>query len=314
MLYSIKRKSAGFVRLNILSLVFVLTLPSTMAAAQGTRLLRQPSISTTQVAFIYGADVWVADLNGQNVLRITSTAAVETDPHFSPDGKWIAFTSNRSGSNAVYIVSVKGGEPTRLTWHPANSQARGWTNDGTKVLYASDRETAPTTYNRLWTVPVSGGPSSLLAKQWGNDGSYSPDGKQIVVDKMDRWDVEWRAYRGGQNTPLIVLNLSDFSEHLLPNPSTIDIQPLWLGSTIYFLSDRDGGVANIWSYQPSNGAVSAVTKFKGSDVKWVSGQGNKLIFERDGFLHLLDISNSKDQQLSITVVGDFPWAETKWRM
>ncbi|MGL1687306.1 hypothetical protein ACSTI5_00265, partial [Vibrio parahaemolyticus] len=88
----------------------------------------------------------------------------------------------------------------------------------------------------------TGGPSKLLSKQWGNDGSYSPDGTKLVIDKVGRWDVEWRAYRGGQNTPLIILDLATQAEILLPNNRTIDIQPLWIGDNIYFLSDRDGGV------------------------------------------------------------------------
>ncbi|MDI9366703.1 MAG: protease, partial [Flavobacterium sp.] len=184
--------------------------------AQGTRLLRQPDMSATQVVFVYGADLWIADLNGQNILRLTSTPAVESEPHFSPDGQWVTFTSDRSGNNAVYLVSAKGGEPTRLTWHPASSISRGWSVDGKNILYSCERETAPTAHMRLWSVPVTGGPSKLLSKQWGNDGSYSPDGSKLVIDKMDRWDVEWRAYRGGQNTPLIILDLATQSETLLP--------------------------------------------------------------------------------------------------
>src|SRR5215472_5495519 len=86
------------------------------ALAQGTRLLRQPSLSATQLAFEYGGDIWVVDKNGGEARRITSTAAVESDPHFSPDGKWVAFTSNRSGFPAVYVVSAEGGIPKRLTW------------------------------------------------------------------------------------------------------------------------------------------------------------------------------------------------------
>jgi len=283
-----------------------------IVSAQGTRLLRQPSLSSDKVAFIYGADLWVSDLDGKQVLRLTSTPAVESTPHFSPDGKWIAFTSNRSGSQAVYIVPVTGGEPKRLTWYPSGTLVRGWTGDGSKVLYASDRETAPVPHNRLWTVPVTGGPSTLLSKQWGHNGSFSPDGKRIIVDKMDRWDVEWRAYRGGQNTPLILLNLADFSETMLPNTSSIDIMPLWLGDKIYFISDRNGGVANIWSYDPGTASLAQVTKFTGADVKYLAGNGNKLLYEREGYLHLMDIGGANSRQLSFTVSGDFPWAETRW--
>src|SRR5579871_1861052 len=88
-------------------------------SGQGTRLLRQPSISTTQIAFEYGGDIWIVDKNGGDARRITSTGAVEANPHFSPDGQWLAFSSDRSGVPEVYIVPVTGGDPTRLTWYPA---------------------------------------------------------------------------------------------------------------------------------------------------------------------------------------------------
>jgi len=284
---------------------------SVSAFAQGTRLLRQPTLSATHIAFEYGGDLWVSDFATQKVVRLTSTAAVESNPHFSPDGQQIAFTSNWSGADAIYTVSINGGEATRHTWHPSSATARGWTPDGSKILYSSIREIAPSNYERLWTVPAKGGPSTMLAKQWGTNGSYSPTGEKIAIDRIDRWDVEWRSYRGGQNTPLIILNLKDFSETLLPNERSTDIQPLWLGDLVYFLSDRDG-VANIWSYSPATAALKQLTKFTGADVKWLTGHGNKLAFEREGYLHLLDLITNATTQLNITINGDFPWANTKW--
>ena len=290
--------------------IFIL-LFSISTFSQGTRLLRQPDISNSQITFTYGSDIWIADKDGLNATRITSTAAIESDPHFSPDGKWIAFTSNRFGSNAVYVVSVEGGDATRLTWHPNGAQVRGWTNNGKHVLYASSRDVAPSSFDRLWTVPVKGGPSTLVTNQWSTSGSYSKDGKHMVIDRMSRWDEEWRAYRGGQNTPLVILNLNNSQETLLPNDKTTDIKPIWLGDTIYFLSDRDF-VANIWSFNTKTSNLKQVTTFKGSDIKSLSGYNNMLVFERDGYLHTLNLNSNLSIQLNINVVGDFPWANTKW--
>lgn len=296
--------------LVITFLVFALIL-NTEIYAQTTRLLRAPDISDTHVTFAYGSDIWVADLATLTSRRLTSTAAVESNPMFSPDGKTIAFTSNRFGSPAVFIVPVTGGEATRLTWHSSDAIVRGWTPDGKNILYTSPRETAPSRYNRLWTVPVAGGPSALLAKQWGNDGSYSPDGKRIAVDKMRRWDTEWRAYRGGQNTPLILMNLNDKSEVLIPNEKTTDIQPVWMGDKVYFLSDRDW-VMNIWSYDVASGSLAQLTEFTGDDIKTLSGHNGKLVFEKSGYLHLHDLSNGDTRQLDISLVGDFPWVAEVW--
>ncbi|MEQ9440037.1 MAG: PDZ domain-containing protein [Cyclobacteriaceae bacterium] len=293
-----------------ITLLFFLIISSSVQA-QGTRLLRQPTISDTHIAFTYGGDVWISSLEDTLALRITSTPAVEQDPHLSPDGQWIAFTSNRSGSDAVYIVPIEGGTPTRLTWHPSPAHVRGWTQDGTKVLYATTRNSAPATFDRLWTVSVEGGPATQLSAQWGTDGSFSPEGDRIVIDRVRRWDSEWRGYRGGQNTPLSILNLSDQSEVLLPHERTTDIQPLWIGKTIYFLSDRDGTM-NIWSYMPDSKKLEQVTEFTGSDIKTLEGWDNTLTFERDGYLHLLNLNTQDTTQLNISISGDFPWAEPQW--
>lgn len=279
--------------------------------AQETRLLRQPTVSGSKVAFTYGADVWVTNLENNITTRLTSTGAVESNPVFSPDGKTIAFTSNRSGTNAVYTVPVEGGTPTRLTWYPAGATVCGWTPDGEQVLFASPRETAPSGFKRLWTVSKNGSPEILLTKQWGNNGSFSPDGKKIAIDRVSRWDVEWRNYRGGQNTPLVILNLADMSEELIPNEKTFDINPVWLGEKVYFLTDRDWTM-NIWSYNTVSKELKQETKYKGADVKWLSGSKNQLVFEREGFLHTLDIASGKTTQLSISITGDFPWAEVQW--
>jgi len=290
--------------------VSLLLLPSS-SKAEGTRLLRQPTISAQHVAFTYGGDLWICAKHGGNAVRLTSTPAVEQNPYFSPDGQTIAFTSNRSGSEAVYTISVNGGEAKRLTWYPANAKVSGWTPDGQRILYASNRETAPTAFNRLWTVSKNGGPSKLLTQQWGSDASYSPDGKYLALDKMQRWDKEWRAYRGGQNTPLIILNLENWEEELLPNERTTDLQPVWLNDKIYFISDRDW-VSNIWSYSSQTKALEQVTTFSQTDIKSLSGYENELVFEQDGYLHLYNTNNQTTTKLNITVTGDFPWAETMW--
>ncbi|MEL7159503.1 MAG: PDZ domain-containing protein [Bacteroidota bacterium] len=279
--------------------------------AQETRLLRQPTLSADRIAFTHGGDVWTAAHDGSDVRRITSTPAVEVDPHFSPDGEWIAFSSDRTGAQAVYVVPTVGGMPTRLTWHPANANVRGWTPDGKNVLYASTRETAPVPHNYLWTVPATGGPSVRISAQWGYDGAYAPNGRRMVLDRMSRWDGEWRAYRGGQNTPLIILDLKDNSEVLLPNEKTTDIQPLWHDGEVYFLSDRDFTM-NVWAYNPRSQAVRQITEFTGSDVKWLAGNGEQLMIEREGYLHFLDPESGAADKVSITITGDFPWAAAKW--
>ncbi|MEX0691212.1 MAG: protease, partial [Gemmatimonadales bacterium] len=255
--------------------------------------------------------VWIVDRAGGEARRLTSTPAIEVNPRFSPDGQWVAFTSNRSGVPQVYVVSREGGDPVRLTWYPAPSVVRGWTPDGSAVLYASGRESTPTGYMRLWTVPRAGGPSTRIQAPWGFDGAFSPDGRRVVVDRMSRWDGEWRNYRGGQNTALTILTLNNLDEVRLPNERTTDVQPVWVGNTIYFLSDRDWSV-NVWSYDVNSRAVAQVTRVRDADIKSLSAGPDRLVYEHDGWIHLLDPATGRSERVNITVRGDFPWAATRW--
>jgi tricorn protease len=289
----------------------LLLVPVHAALAQPTRLLRQPTISATQIAFEYGGDLWIVPGEGGEARRLTGTPAVESDPQFSPDGKWIAFTSNRSGNPDVYVMPTEGGDPRRLTWHPGADQARGWSPDGRLVLFTSNRGTAPATFGRLWTVPAQGGLERLLPAPMAVRGSWAPDARRMVYDRVARWDVEFRNYRGGQNTPLTILDLSSLDEVRLPNERTTDTQPVWVGGTIYFLSDRDYAV-NVWAYDVGATTVRQVTHFKDADVKSLAAGPGTLVLEQNGYLHLLDPATGTARKLDITVHGDFAWATARW--
>ena len=285
--------------------------PAPRLQAQDTRLLRQPTVGAAHLAFEYGGDLWIVAKAGGDARRLTSTPAVEGDPYLSPDGATLAFTSNRSGNRDVYVMPVDGGDPRRLTWHPGNDDARGWSPDGKQVLFASNRETAPTAFARLWTVPAEGGLERLLPAPMAVRGTMSSDGRRLVYDRVSRWDIEFRNYRGGQNTPLTILDLGTLDEVRLPNERTSDTQPVWVDQTIYFLSDRDYAV-NVWAYDLGTRAVRQVTRFKDADVKYLTAGGGSLVIEQNGYLHTLDPASGAARKLAITVRGDFPWATTRW--
>ena len=129
--------------------------PSPAAVTGSTRLLRTPTVSATHIAFAYANNIWVVERAGGMARRLTSFAGQTTNPHFSPDGKWLAFSAEYAGNNDVYVVPSEGGEPKRLTWHPGADLVQGWTPDGKSILFSSTRATwAPSAAPRFWTVPA----------------------------------------------------------------------------------------------------------------------------------------------------------------
>src|SRR6266508_1981362 len=129
--------------MKILQLVFALLLCLSIfgaATAQGTRLLRHPTVSRDSVAFEYAGDLWVVSRSGGQARRLTSTPGAEIDPYFSPDGSQIAFTATVAGNTDVYVVPTAGGDPKRLTYRPGVDRVRGWSPDSGWVTYSKNEE------------------------------------------------------------------------------------------------------------------------------------------------------------------------------
>ncbi len=289
--------------------VLTLTLGALPAplAAQSTRFLQQADVSANAVAFAYAGDIWVVSRNGGEARRITSSPTVESDPHFSPDGKWLAFTGEYGGNPDVYVEPVAGGTPKRLTWHPAPDAVRGWTPTGDSVVFESTRTGVPDAEPKLWKVSIDGGLPQPLVVPRALYGSISPDGHEIAYQLDRPWETEMRRYRGGQNQPIRVLDRKTYAMYKLPWVDSRDQQPVWLGKTIYFISDRDW-TNNVWAYNTETKALKQITHYSDYEVESVNAGGGLVAYTYAGDIHLYNPANGSDRKLDVHVTGDFPWA------
>jgi tricorn protease len=293
---------------------FLCTSAINVAQAQnsGTRLLRTPTVSATQIAFAYAQNIWVTPRAGGQARRVTSFQGQTSSPHFSPDGNWIAFSGDYAGNLDVYLVAAEGGEPKRLTWHPGGDVVQGWTPDGKSILFSSTRATwTPSGAPRFWTVSAQGGVEEPMALPRAFQGKISPDGSRIAYRMNNSWDDERRNYRGGQNRPVWIVDLKTYDLVSPPWTDSKDIDPVWVGDTVYFISDRDG-VANIWSFHPGTKKLAQVTNFNDFDVKTMDSGAGSIVFEQAGYVHELDPKNGRARIVNITVSGDFPWMMPRW--
>ena len=306
------------VRPLFLGLLLAIALPA-LVTAQGTRLLRHPSVSRDLVAFAYAGDLWLVARDGGQARRLTSTAGAEMDPYFSPDGSQIAFSATVAGNTDVYIVPTTGGDPRRLTYHPGPDRVRGWTPDGRRVLFASGRVGAPQPYFRLWTIALDGGLPEALPIPRAFSGVYSPDGRRVAHEEFSTafipaWHEAsyWKNYRGGRTHPIRVMTLSDHSIEKLPWTNSNDTDPMWIGNTIYFLSDRNGMV-NLFSYRTDTKQVAQITRHEDFDVMNASAGADAIVYEQGGYVHLLDPGSGRSRRLNIEVNGDLPWARPQFK-
>ncbi|MEW5916197.1 MAG: protease, partial [Gemmatimonadota bacterium] len=276
-----------------------------------TRLLRQPTVSSTQVAFSYANNIWIVGRDGGDAKRLTSFQGITSNPKFSPDGRWIAFSGQYGGNADVYVIPAEGGEPRRLTWHPGADIVQGWSSDGKRVIFASGRD-APVNAPKFWSVSAeSDFPTPLLMpRAW--QGKQSPDGKKFAYRMANSWDDEWRNYRGGQNRPIWIFDVASHEVESPPWTDSKDIDPVWMGENVYFLSDRDWAM-NVWSYDTRGKKLDQVTTFTDFDVKSMDAGGGAIVFEQGGYIHLMDPATKRHRPLNITVKGDFPWLVPQWR-
>jgi tricorn protease len=270
-----------------------------------TRLLSQPAVSARHIAFIYADDLWVADLDGQNVRRLTTDWGVESHPVFSPDGNTIAFSAEYDGNTDVFTIPVNGGAPTRLTAHPGPDIVRGFTPDGKAVLFSSPRHVFTMRYTQLFTVPLAGGMPTQLPIPNGVEACYAPDGNYIAYTPLGDRSQQWKHYRGGTHSRIWIYSTQDHKVEQIPQVDgrCNDLSPRWLGDAVYFRSDR-AGEYNLFAYDIKSKRVQQITRHTDFPVLDLGSGGGKLIYEQAGYLHLFDPNQGSSQRLKIGVATD----------
>ena len=286
-----------------LFLALLFTARQSTAAEEAPLLVQAPTMNETQIVFAYGGYLWSVPRQGGDARQLT-TGGHERGPKFSPDGKWIAFTGQYDGNIDAYVMPADGGEPKRLTWHPDSDVVDGWTPDGKKIIIRSPRE-AYADFDRLYTVPVEGGIPEVLPMWRGEAASYSPDASRIAYVPNLKWQVAWKRYHGGQTTPIYLLRLSDLQLEKVARENSNDDDPVWVGDTVYFLSDRKGPVT-IFAYDTKTKKVRQVLENNGLDLKSLSAGPDALVYEQFGGIYTLDLKTEKPRRVEIRISGDLP--------
>jgi tricorn protease len=290
---------------HVVSLLAAFIAITSSSFAAPPLLLRNPSMNKDKVAFVYADDIWTAPRDGGEAERLTVEGSVTAGPYFSPDGTRIAYSARVGGASDVYLIDASGGVPKRLTWDPAGNLAKGWTADGKSVLFASGR-TSYSDFPRLFTAHADGsGVPDTLPLPSAIDGSYSGDGRAIAYVPVAQWQNAWKRYRGGQTTPIWLIDLKSLDLVKIPRENSNDSHPVWVGDVVYFLSDRNGPVS-LFAYDTKSKAVTELVHNKSYDMKSLSGGAGGLVYEQFGSLHMFDPASKQDRTLSITLHGDLP--------
>jgi tricorn protease len=294
------------------------------------RLLRHPSYSKGKVAFSYLGDIWTANEDGSGVARVTDHKAREVYPRFSPDGKWIAFSSNREGNNDVYVIPATGGKAKQLTFHSADDTVVGWTTDGKNVIFTSSRNMgAFPNVATMFEVSVEGGMEKPIETDWGSSGSYSPDGAKLA---FTRHPSVWsrKHYRGSYAADLWVEDIATkkFTRLADPDYKGNYLWPMYgHNGDIYFVSDElpneksvkwgsaeiYKSVNNIWKISDKGGKPVQVTHHTSGNLYFpsISADGKTIVYEENFGMWKLDTATGKSNEIRVDIKSDVKESEVE---
>lgn len=264
------------------------------------RLVRWPTVFKNTVVFTYAGDLWTSDISGGVARRLTSFPGLESRARFSPDGKTIAFSGQvDGGATSVYTIPAEGGEPTRLTFEP--SSVIGWAPSG-RLGFASSSQNIFT--GRLFFVRPTGGQPVGTDLREITDGSFSPDGGTIAFTRSQSHNFNWRRYRGGTQGKISFFEFATGKYWQVPAGRDQSYHPMWVGDSVFFISDRQKGTQNLYRYDTKSRRVEQMTTFGDADIRWPSTDGENIIWERSGKVELYNISSKSLREFSANILSD----------
>ncbi len=301
---------------KVLALVLMgLGLVQKTNAQNDARLMRYPDINKNLIAFVYAGDIWSVNSDGGEARRLTSHSGMELFPKISPDGKWIAFSGEYSGSRQIFVMPSNGGTPRQLTFYNSVSlmPPRGgfddvpldWTSDSKNILFRANRTPFGERNGKYFMVSLEGGLEKPLPIVNGGFATLSPDDKKICFTPVDREFRTWKRYKGGRASDLWIYDLQNNTSEQITDFKGTDQLPCWFGDNIYFASDRDLKL-NIYQYNTSTKALKQLTSHADFDCMWPSGENGQMVYENGGHLYKLDLQTGKEDKVNVSIHFDNP--------
>lgn len=299
----------------LVSISLIISATTSLKSMDDARLLRFPDINGNLIAFVYAGDIWTVNANGGEARRLTSHEGLELFPKISPDGKWIAFSAEYSGSRQIWVMPSEGGSAKQLTWYNSVGlmPPRGgfdhvvldWTPDSKQILIRANRTTFGERQGKYFLVNIDGGLEKPLQIVNGGFAVLSPDAKKICFTPVDREFRTWKRYKGGRATDLWIYDLENNTSEQITTFAGTDQWPVWYGKYIYYTSDRDLRL-NIYRYDLHTKANKQLTFHTEFDVMWPSGRNGKIVYESGGYLYVLDLSTETTEKISVSLKFDNP--------
>ena len=290
--------------------------------AQEARLLRFPAVYGNQVVFSYAGDLYTVARSGGTARKLTNDPGYEMFPHFSHDGKQIAFTAQYDGNTEVYIMPSQGGVPKRITYTATldrddvsdrmgpNNIVMGWSPDDRTVIYRGRSSSFNPFKGKLYKAPLNGDLGEALPFSVAGWCSYNNDGSKLAMNRVFREFRTWKYYKGGMADDIWIYDTkSGASENITSNPSQ-DIFPMYYKDNIYFFSDRDR-IMNLFEYNISTKQTRKVTSFDTYDCKFPSLGNDAIAFENAGYIYLYDLNSGKTEKVHIRFEEDLASGRSK---
>ena len=288
------------------------------------RLLRFPAVGGDNIVFCYAGNLYSVGIDGGLARKLTSDVGYECFPRISPDGRTIAFTAQYDGNTEVYSLPVEGGTPKRLTYSALverdkvgermgpNNIVMCWTPDGKEIVYRSKQWNFSGLRGRLCKVSPEGGTPVMIPSTEGGFCSYSPDGKQLAMNRMFREFRTWKYYRGGQADEIWINRVGTTKLEKITDNDAQDIFPMWIGDRIFYLSDRDRTM-NLFEYDTRTRQTRKVTDFTEYDCKFPSFSKDYIVFENGGYIWKYDVARDKAEKVSISIADDDIYSRAEYR-